>query len=479
VTNDLHVLCIEDSEDDVILLKRNLKKEGYDPLVKQITNAEEMREELPTEDWDVIICDYLMPDFDVESALEILKMSDLDIPFIIVSGTISDEVAVAMMKLGAHDYLTKDNLSRLVPAIRREIEEAKERGKRREAEKALRESERRHRMLVDSMGDTVFVLDKENRVSEYYSSSGFGEIRDPTKMLGKHIEEIVPGTNALLFEEMALRVLRDGKTMTFDSFIHVDGIRKWFSASLNLHEDKERVVVATRDISDIKAAEEDIRAAHRMATLYLDIMGHDIRNYLQAMLISSDLLLDSSQSVREQDLIERLGDSIQQCEDIISSVQATGNLLSSPLTSMCLCSTVKETIQEFKSENEDVTVDFQCDIPRAPIGANEHIHTLIMNLLTNAYKHNLQSDNQIWVEILDTEGGFDVLVSDNGPGISDTKKTELFNPERRFGGVGVHQSKQITEKYGGCISVQDRIDGRPSEGACFRIWLPKLKHQQK
>ncbi len=477
MTDDLRVLCIEDSEDDVILLKRNLKKQGYDPVITQITNAEEMKKALPTGKWDVVICDYLMPDFDVESALGILKMSNLDIPFIIVSGTISDEVAVAMMKLGAHDYLTKDNLSRLVPAIRREIEEAKIRQMQRASEEALRESERRHRMLVDSMGDTVFVLDKECKVSEYYSSAGFGVINDPAKMVGKHIDEIVPGTNAALFENIVSRVLADGKLMMFDSFMHIDGIRKWFSASLSLHEDKKRVVVATRNISDIKAAEEDIRAAHRMATLYLDIMGHDIRNYLQAMLISTDLLLDSSTSVREQELIERIGDSIKQCEDIISNVQATGNLLSSPLESVSLCKAVQEAVHGFKMENESVMVDFRCDVRRALISANEHIHTLIMNLLTNASKHNPEADNRIWIEIRDEEGGYEVLVSDNGPGISDAKKTELFNPERRFGGVGIHQSKQITEKYGGCISVKDRIDGKPSEGACFRIWLPKQKDQ--
>ncbi|MDF1538771.1 MAG: response regulator [Candidatus Thorarchaeota archaeon] len=477
MTNDLRVLCIEDSEDDVILLRRNLKKEGYDPLIKQITNAEEMREALSIENWDVVICDYLMPDFDVESALDILQMNNLDIPFIIVSGTISDEAAVAMMKLGAHDYLTKDNLSRLVPAIRREIDEAKIRQMQRDSEDALQESEQRHRMLVDSMGDTVFVLDKDCKVSEYYSSFGFGEIKDPEKMVGKHIDEIVPGTNAALFENIVARVLADGKLMLIDSFIHIDGIQKWFSASLNLHEDKEHVVVAARDISDIKAAEEEIRAAHRMATLYLDIMGHDIRNYLQAMLISSDLLLDSSRSVREQELLERISDSIKRCEDIISNVQATGDLLSSPRKSMCLCKSVKETVHEFEKENELVKVNLQCDIPKAPISANEHIHTLIMNLLTNASKHNLEENNRIWVEVREADGGYDVLVSDNGPGIPNTKKTELFNPERRFGGVGIHQSKQITEKYGGCISVQDRIDGNSSEGACFKIWLPRQKPQ--
>ncbi|MHA2425695.1 MAG: response regulator, partial [Candidatus Thorarchaeota archaeon] len=281
VIPDLHVLVIEDSEDDVILLRRNLKKEGFDPLVYQVTNSEEMKDALEQHKWDVIICDYLMPDFNVQSALGILFASELDIPFIIVSGTISDEAAVSMMRLGAHDYILKDNLSRLAPAIRREMEEAQHRRERRKVEKALHDSEHKHRLLVQSMSDNVFVLNNDCVITEYYSSTGFGEIRNPSDISGKHIQVVLPGTNAVLFEEMVSRVLSKNQSVTFDSFFHVEGMRKWFSANLSPHEDGKQVVVVTREITDLKTAEEEIRAAHRMATLYLDLLGHDIRNYLQ------------------------------------------------------------------------------------------------------------------------------------------------------------------------------------------------------
>lgn len=474
---DLRVLCIEDSEDDVILLTRNLKKEGFNPLLRQVVNSDEMKEALYAQNWDVIICDYLMPNFNVQSALGILDASELDIPFIIVSGTISDEAAVSMMKLGAHDYILKENLSRLAPAIRREMEEAKHRSKRRKAEKALQDSERKHRMLVESMGDIIFILDKEGIVSEYYSTTGFGEIRNSEEIPGKHIQELVPGTNAVLFEEMSSRVLAKNQDMTFDSFYYLEGSRKWFSACLSPHEDGENVVVVTRNITDLKTAEEEIRAAHRMATLYLDILGHDIRNYLQAVMISADLIGDSVTSGRETDLLDRITESVDRCQNIITSVQSTGDLLSSHLLDVCLCKAVKETVGEFETQNEEVVVELACDVVRAPINANEHIHTLLMNILTNAVKHNLSPDNHIWIDVNEVDGGFEVIVSDDGPGIPDKNKATLFDPERRFGGVGIHQAKQIAEKFGGCISVADRIEGTYSEGASFKIWIPKQTYQ--
>jgi PAS domain S-box-containing protein len=473
VIPDLHVLAIEDSEDDVILLRRNLKKEGFDPLVYQVTNSDEMKEALDAQLWDVIICDYLMPDFNVQNALGVLYASELDIPFIIVSGTISDEAAVSMMKLGAHDYILKDNLSRLAPAIRREMEEAQHRRERKKVEKALHDSERKHRILVKSMSDNVFVLNNEGIVSEYYSSTGFGEIKNPEEIPGKHIQDILPGTNAVLFEEMVSRVLSQNQSMTFDSFFHEGSYRKWFSASLNPHEDRDHVVVVTREITDLKTAEEEIRAAHRMATLYLDLLGHDIRNYLQAVMISADLINEVITSNRDRDLLEQITESVQRCQNIITSVQSTGDLLSTPFSEICLCKSVKDTIQEFETNNEEVEVLLSCEIVRAPISANNHLHTLLMNLLTNAVKHNPSHDNRIWVDVNKAEGGYEVIVADNGPGIPDKSKVALFNPERRFGGVGIHQAKQIAEKFGGCISVHDRIDGLSSEGASFKIWLPK------
>lgn len=137
MTDLLRVLVIEDSEDDVLLLKRALRQGGHVPHISQVDQACAMIAALAEETWDIIIADYSLPKFSGLEALEILKQSGHDIPFIIVSGAIGEDVAVAAMKAGAHDYILKGNLTRLVPAINREIQEALVRRERRKLEDRL------------------------------------------------------------------------------------------------------------------------------------------------------------------------------------------------------------------------------------------------------------------------------------------------------------------------------------------------------
>jgi PAS domain S-box-containing protein len=137
----LRVLLVEDSESDAGLIIRRLQQEGYDLVHERVETAGEMRTALAKPDWDIVLADYKMPQFSASAALEILKASGRDLPFIIVSGTIGEEKAVALMKAGAHDYVMKHNLARLVPAVARELGEAEGRRERRRAEEALLQSE--------------------------------------------------------------------------------------------------------------------------------------------------------------------------------------------------------------------------------------------------------------------------------------------------------------------------------------------------
>jgi diguanylate cyclase (GGDEF)-like protein len=135
----LRVLLVEDSEDDVLLTVREIKKGGYDPLHERVENAGAMRKALQEKTWDVILCDYQMPQFNGLAAIALLKETGIDIPLIIVSGVIGEETAADCMRYGAHDYVMKGNLSRLVPAIERELREAESRSKRRQAEETIRQ----------------------------------------------------------------------------------------------------------------------------------------------------------------------------------------------------------------------------------------------------------------------------------------------------------------------------------------------------
>jgi PAS domain S-box-containing protein len=141
VNTPLRVLMVKDSESDAGPLVRRLQQAGYDLAHERVDTADDLRAALAQPDWDIVIADYQMPRFSAPAALEILKASGRDLPFIIVSGTIGEEKAVAMMKAGAHDYVMKDNLARLVPAVERELREAEGRRERQRAEEALLTSE--------------------------------------------------------------------------------------------------------------------------------------------------------------------------------------------------------------------------------------------------------------------------------------------------------------------------------------------------
>jgi signal transduction histidine kinase/CheY-like chemotaxis protein len=134
----LRALIVEDSQDDAILIARHLRRGDYDLTVERVDTPEAMQAALQRQDWDVVIADYSMPRFSGLDALQLLRESGLDVPFIIVSGAIGEDVAVQAMVAGAHDYLMKDNLARLVPAVQRELAEAQQRRARRQAEADLR-----------------------------------------------------------------------------------------------------------------------------------------------------------------------------------------------------------------------------------------------------------------------------------------------------------------------------------------------------
>ncbi len=120
----LRVLAVEDSEDDTEFLLRELRRGGYDVAYERVDTSAAMRDALAEKAWDIVICDFSMPRFNGLAALEVLQQSKLDLPFIIVSGSIGEATAVAVMKAGAHDYLMKDNLARLAPAVKRELNDA-------------------------------------------------------------------------------------------------------------------------------------------------------------------------------------------------------------------------------------------------------------------------------------------------------------------------------------------------------------------
>ncbi len=146
----LRLLIVEDFEDDAQLVLHEIKRGGYEIVYERVETREALRDALANRTWDLIICDYSLPGLNALGALDELKASGLDLPFIIISGTIAEESAVTALKEGAHDFMVKGNLARLLPAIERELKEVETRRERRRAKEAVFESERRFRNLFEN-----------------------------------------------------------------------------------------------------------------------------------------------------------------------------------------------------------------------------------------------------------------------------------------------------------------------------------------
>ncbi len=271
----LRILIIEDSEEDALLMLHQIKKAGYDIEYERIEDAETLKMALKEKTWDIIFSDYNMPRFNGLEALAILKKSSYDIPFIIISGTIGEETAVKAMKAGAHDYIMKNNMHRLVPAFERELRESKNRAVRKLLEQkhikeeALKLSEEKYRYIFDNISDGIFLLEvtEDGRFRNLEMNNSFLELTGTDRNLiqGKFIEETVPEESANIviakyrhcvemecpFEEETEINLPIGKRIFLSSLIPVR------NETGRIH----RIVGIIHDITKRKQAEEALRVS--------------------------------------------------------------------------------------------------------------------------------------------------------------------------------------------------------------------------
>lgn len=272
----LRVLIIEDSEFDARVMTNVLQQGGYVVSSRRVESESALRDALK-QDWDVILSDYNLPDFQAPQALRILKDTGKDIPFIIISGGIGEDVAVASMKAGAHDYLMKGQLARLVVAVERERREAQTRRERREARAALKESELRNRLLLENSSDAILLMDSEGVI--YFANPATTEIFSFTSadLQSRKIDRLfdAAGRETLaanltassasdgrgkrrLFEAMGLT--KDGRTIVLETAL----------SSLELHG-KHMYVAFIRDITARKEAERELREHEEQFRVARDI----------------------------------------------------------------------------------------------------------------------------------------------------------------------------------------------------------------
>jgi len=160
MNHKLRILMVEDSEADAVLILRVLERDHYEVTSQRVETEEALRQALTQENWDAVLCDYTLPQFSGKRALPIVRDLDMDMPFLYVSGTIGEDTAVEAVKSGAHDYIMKTNLKRLVPALERELQAARVRRESRLAEATMRESEHKYRHLFEALSDAVFLVDE-------------------------------------------------------------------------------------------------------------------------------------------------------------------------------------------------------------------------------------------------------------------------------------------------------------------------------
>ena len=267
----LRVLIVEDSEVYASLIIRELKKGGYNPVYKRVETAAAMKKALKEKQWDIILCDYSLPKFNAPSAIALLKESNIDIPLIVVTGAIGEETAAECMRLGAQDYIMKGNLSRLCPAISRELEDVEARAQRKRAEETIQKSEMRYSFLFDNMMNGLaycrIVFDQGRPTDVIYLevNRAFETLTGLKNVIGKKLSEVLPSIQELdpeLFEIYG-RVSLTGKPEKFE--FYSKALKQWLS--LSVYSPQKEYFVAIFDIITKHKQDESARVASLKALL--------------------------------------------------------------------------------------------------------------------------------------------------------------------------------------------------------------------
>ena len=264
----LRLLLVEDSPDDALLVLRELKRGGYRVSHERVETAHDMRAALDEGgEWDLVISDHAMPRFSAPAALELLRYGGWpDLPFIIVSAHIGEDAAVKVMKAGAQDYVSKDNLARLAPAVQRELGDAEERRQRRHAQEALKTAEEKYRGIF------------ENAVEGIFQSSIDGRIITANPMMARIFgydgpEEMVANARDISVqvyvepdrrEEFARRMKHEGRVFEFEARMYrKDGSVIWASINARAIRSGSGEVIGfegtLEDITERKQAEAELR----------------------------------------------------------------------------------------------------------------------------------------------------------------------------------------------------------------------------
>jgi len=268
----LSVLILEDSNDDYLLLLRELNKAEYEIEHLLVEDAIGFEKAL-NENWDIIISDYALPTYTGFDALKKCIEKGIDTPFIMVSGTVGEDIAVDMMRSGARDYIMKNSLKRLLPAIDRELEDAKIRKKRKQTEEALKLSEQLYRNLFSQAQEGLLLTTLDGKITEV--NQAFAELHGYTvdELKNKNLKEIHIHKSPLELNAEIIHLLIDKEVIRIElEHLHKDSHIIPLSVTINkINNNGEFYLCFFQDITERKQAEEAIKAKMDNLTLFKEL----------------------------------------------------------------------------------------------------------------------------------------------------------------------------------------------------------------
>jgi len=490
------ILIVDDSADDAELTVRVLRRGGCELTYERVDTPEAMRAALERGNWDLVIADYSMPRFDGIAALRLLQERELDLPFILVSGTVGEDVAVQAMKAGAHDYVLKNNLARLPPAVERELRDAEVRRERRRAEA-------RYRSLFDRVPVGVFSITPAGRVLD--ANPAFVE------MLGfADVESLKRIDIARLWdqpkERTRLRALiaREGVVQNFEMWMRrqdgsticcAQSARAVYGAGGKV-DHYEGVSV---DITERKRAEEEVKRARdlaleavRLRSEFMHNMSHEIRTPLNGIIGSAELLALSEllpEQRRHAEIIQSSGELLLRIvNDILDFSRLSDGMIVLEQIDFDPIELVESLVDSFggaaRAKDLELALKVDISMPTGLRGDPQRLRQILSNLVSNAIKFTPAGEVLIRVTRVE-ESANDALmrfeVTDTGIGISPEVHSELFQPfvqadgstNRRFGGTGLGLviSAQLTRQMGGEIG----FDSEPDKGSKFHFTVRLAK----
>lgn len=487
----LRVLLVEDSADDALFIERHLQRAEYSLSMLRVETADAMRNALlDPHGWDVVLADYHLPKFSAPEALDLLKSSGLDLPFIMMSGAVDEETAVAAMRAGAHDYIAKQNLTRLVPAIERERKESEARRMRRDAERALRSSEERFHRLIDAMPLALFIIDSSGHI--IYANSGI------ERLLGYSQTEIETGTVTLnrLFgtgnpnESLLKRWARGNgeplelecRTSDGDDMPVLVGAARLNRESAPEHR---QFVAFLADLTEQKRSRElyhrteKLAAAGRIAAS----IAHEINNPLEAVTNCMYLMSQAQMDDTGRQFLEIAQRELDRVVHITTQTLRFYRQSTRPVETDVheLFETVIALYEARIRSNSITVVRRFGEIPPVVVFDGE-VRQVLANLVGNAIDAMLpQQSGRL---VLGTRmarnwstgrQGIAITVADTGSGMDPQTSSRAFEPffstkENIGTGLGLWVSLEILQKHQGNIRLRTRT-GKKS-GSVFRIFLP-------